>query len=301
MKQAAIYLILFMFTMVLNGQSQELDCSVRINSRQVEGSDKQVFTNMQKAIQEFMNNTKWTNYNFQIEERIECTFLFTINERIASDEFSGKLNVVVSRPVFGTSYNTSLLNWEDKAIHFYFIEDQPIEYSENAYTTNLAALLGFYANIVLGLDFDSFSKFGGTPFFEQAQNIVNMAQSDGERGWASFDSQKNRYWLAENYNNNSYAGIREANYMYHRQGLDKMQDNLDMGRSKILEAIELLERVNEQRPNLFIMQLFLEAKSDEIINIFKEASSMEKGKVVEIMKQLDPSNSSSYDKIMQEN
>lgn len=301
MKKAAFYLILFMFTMVLNGQSQELDCSVRVNSRQVEGSDKQVFTNMQKAIHEFMNNTKWTNYNFQIQERIECTFLFTINERIASDEFAGKLNVVVSRPVFGTSYNTSLLNWEDKDIHFYFIEDQPIEYSENAYTTNLAAILGFYANIVLGLDFDSFSKFGGTPFFEQAQNIVNMAQSGGERGWSSFDSQKNRYWLAENYNNNSYAGIREANYMYHRLGLDKMQDNLDMGRTKIVEALELLERVNEQRPNLFIMQLFLEAKSDEIINIFKEASSMEKSKVVEIMKQLDPANSSNYDKIMQDN
>lgn len=301
MKKAAFYLILFMFTMVLNGQSQELDCSVRVNSRQVEGSDKQVFTNMQKAIHEFMNNTKWTNYNFQIQERIECTFLFTISERIASDEFAGKLNVVVSRPVFGTSYNTSLLNWEDKDIHFYFIEDQPIEYSENAYTTNLAAILGFYANIVLGLDFDSFSKFGGTPFFEQAQNIVNMAQSGGERGWSSFDSQKNRYWLAENYNNNSYAGIREANYMYHRLGLDKMQDNLDMGRTKIVEALELLERVNEQRPNLFIMQLFLEAKSDEIINIFKEASSMEKSKVVEIMKQLDPANSSNYDKIMQDN
>ena len=301
MKKAAFYLILFMFTMVLNGQSQELDCSVRVNSRQVEGSDKQVFTNMQKAIHEFMNNTKWTNYNFQIQERIEFTFLFTINERIASDEFAGKLNVVVSRPVFGTSYNTSLLNWEDKDIHFYFIEDQPIEYSENAYTTNLAAILGFYANIVLGLDFDSFSKFGGTPFFEQAQNIVNMAQSGGERGWSSFDSQKNRYWLAENYNNNSYAGIREANYMYHRLGLDKMQDNLDMGRTKIVEALELLERVNEQRPNLFIMQLFLEAKSDEIINIFKEASSMEKSKVVEIMKQLDPANSSNYDKIMQDN
>jgi len=302
MKRAATYIILLMLTMALNNaHSQELDCSVRVNSRQVEGSDKQVFTNMQKAIHEFMNNTQWSNYNFQIEERIECTFLFTINERIASDEFSGKLNVVVSRPVFGTSYNTSLLNWEDKDVHFYFLEDQPIEYSENAYTTNLAALLSFYANIVMGLDFDSFSKFGGTPFFEQAQNIVNMAQSDGERGWASFDSQKNRYWLAENYNNNSYAGIREANYIYHRQGLDKMQDNLDMGRSKILEAIELLERVNEQRPNLFVLQLFLEAKSDEIVNIFKEAPSMEKTKVVEIMKQLDPSNSSNYDKIMQEN
>ncbi len=301
MKQATIYLIFFMVTLAMNGQSQELDCTVRVNSRQVEGSDKQVFTNMQKAIHEFMNNTKWTNYNLQIEERIECTFLFTINERIASDEFSGKLNVVVSRPVFGTSYNTSLLNWEDKDIHFYFIEDQPIEYNENTYTTNLSALLGFYANIVLGLDFDSFSKFGGTPFFEQAQNIVNLAQSDGERGWASFDGQKNRYWLAENYNNNSYAGIRETNYIYHRQGLDKMQDNLDIGRSKILEAIELLERVNEERPNLFILKLFLEAKSDEIINIFKEAPSLEKNKVVEILKQLDPSNSSNYDKIMQEN
>ena len=294
---------LFSLLLMLSGTlwAQELDCSVRVNSRQVEGSDKQVFTNMQKAIFEFMNNTKWTDYTFQVQERIECTFLFTINERIAADEFSGKLNVVVQRPVYGTSYNTPLLNWEDKDVHFYFVESQPIEYNENAYTTNLAALLSFYANIALGLDFDSFSKFGGTSYFEKAQNIVNMAQSDSERGWSSFDSQKNRYWLAENYTNNSYAGIREASYVYHRQGLDKMQDNVDIGRNKIVEAIELLKRGNEQRPNLFILQLFLEAKSDEIVEIFKEGTSMEKSKVVNIMKELDPSNSSEYDKIMQGN
>ncbi len=281
--------------------SQELDCNVRVNSRMVEGSDKEVFNNMQKAIFEFMNNTKWSDYDFQINERIECTFLFTINERIAADEFSGKLNVVVRRPVFGSSYNTPLLNWEDDNIHFYFIENQPIEFNENTYTTNLASILGFYANIILGLDFDSFSKFGGSEFFTRAQNIVSIAQSGNETGWSSFDSQKNRYWLAENYTNNSYAAIREASYIYHRQGLDKMQDNVDMGRSKIVEAIELLKVVNEQRPNLFILQLFLETKSDEIVNIFKEGTSMEKTTVVNIMKELDPANSTQYDKIMQDN
>lgn len=281
--------------------SQELDCSVRVNSRMVEGSDKEVFNNMQKAIFEFMNNTKWSDYKFQINERIECTFLFTINERISADEFSGKLNVVVRRPVFGSSYNTPLLNWEDKNIHFYFIENQPIEFNENTYTTNLASILGFYSNIILGLDFDSYSKFGGNEFFTRAQNIVSIAQSGNETGWSSFDSQKNRYWLAENYTNNSYAAIREASYLYHRKGLDKMQDNVDMGRSKVVEAIELLKVVNEQRPNLFILQLFMEAKSDEIVDIFKEGTSMEKSTVVNIMKELDPANSTQYDKIMQNN
>ncbi len=281
--------------------AQELDCSVRVNSRMVEGSDKEVFNNMQKAIFEFMNNTKWSDYEFQINERIECTFLFTINDRISADEFSGKLNVVVRRPVFGSSYNTPLLNWEDKNIHFYFIENQPIEFNENTYTTNLASILGFYANIILGLDFDSYSKFGGSEFFTRAQNIVSIAQSGNETGWSSFDSQKNRYWLAENYTNNSYAAIREASYLYHRKGLDKMQDNVDMGRSKVVEAIELLKVVNEQRPNLFILQLFMEAKSDEIVDIFKEGTSMEKTTVVNIMKELDPANSTQYDKIMQDN
>lgn len=296
-----IIILLFSAFLSFQASAQELDCNVRVNSRMVEGSDKQVFNNMQKAIFEFMNNTKWTDYKFQINERIECTFLFTIDERVSADEFTGKLNVVVRRPVFGSSYNTPLLNWEDKNIHFYFIEDQPIEFNENTYTTNLSSILAFYANIVLGLDFDSYEKFGGSEFFTRAQNIVSIAQSGNETGWSSFDSQKNRYWLAENYTNNSYAAIREASYLYHRQGLDKMQDNIDIGRSKVVEAIELLKVVNEQRPNLFILKLFLEAKSDEIVDIFKEGTSMEKTTVVNILKELDPANSSQYDKIMQDN
>lgn len=279
--------------------SQELDCNVRVNSRQVEGTDKRVFEALQKAIYEFMNNTSFTNYQYKVGERIECTLLFTINSWNRPDEFSGKLNIVVERPVFGTSYKTPLFNWVDKNIEFDYVEQQPIEFNENSYTSNLSSLMGFYAYLIIGMDFDSFKKFGGTPFFEKANNVMNLAQSSGRRGWKSFESRKNRYWLVENYLNNSYAGVREASYLYHRQGLDKMQDNLEMGRSKITEALELLQKVNQQRPNLFILKLFVETKSDELINIYKEASSMQKNKAVNILKELDPANSSSYDKIMQ--
>lgn len=297
-----IFIVSFFAFFLFNSlQSQELDCNVRVNTRQIEGTDKQVFETMQKAIFEFMNNTSFTNYPFKVGERIECTILLTISEWNRPDEFKGKLNIVARRPVFGTSYNTPLINWVDKDIQFDYVERQPIEFNENAFTSNLASLLSYYAYIFIGLDFDSFKKFGGTPFFETANNIVNLAQSSDRTGWKSFESRKNRYWLVENLMNNSYAGIREASYLYHRQGLDKMQDNLEMGRGKITEALELLQRVNEQRPNLFLLQLFIEAKSDELVNIYKKASNMQKTKAVNILKELDPANSSTYDQIMQGN
>ncbi|MEA3503679.1 MAG: DUF4835 family protein [Bacteroidota bacterium] len=300
MRISLITLIFILLTPIFSF-SQELDCSVRVNSRQVQGTDKQVFTTMQKAIFEFMNNTKWTGYNIKVQERIECTILFTITSRPSADEFIGRLNVVLRRPVFNTSYSTPLFNWVDNDVHFKYLEHEPIEFSENTYTSNLASICSFYAYLMIGLDFDSYSKFGGAPYFEKAQTIVSVAQNGNEKGWNSFDSQKNRYWLAENLLNNSYAGIRQASYLYHLKGLDKMQDNTDMGRSKITEAIELLQRVNEQRPNLFILKLFLEAKSDEIVNIYKKGSNMDKTKVVNILKDMDPANASEYQKILQNN
>lgn len=290
----AICLFAGVFTM-----AQELKCSVNVNSQQVSGTDKEIFTNMQKDIYEFMNNQNWTGYTFNVEERIECTLQFTISERVSSDEFSGTLNIVIQRPIFNTSYDSPMINWVDSDVHFYYTENEPIEFVENSYTTELSAILGFYANFILGMDFDSFSKFGGTPYFEKAMDIANMAQSNGEAGW-EYAEEKNRYWLAENYTNNSYAAIREASYIYHRLGMDKMQDNADMGRSQVVEAIELLKVVNEQRPNLFILKLFTEAKSDEMISIFKQGTSMEKTTVVEILKTLDPTHSSDYDKIVQD-
>ncbi len=293
-----ISLVSMLFFIVFLVQSQELNCRIQVNQRQVQGTaDRMVFNSMQKAMYEFMNNTKWTGYKYRYDERIECTILLMIDQRISADEFSGKMTISVRRPIYGTSYNSPIFNWLDKNVHFTFLENEPLEFNPNTYTSNLSSILAFYAYMIIGMDFDTFSKFGGTPFFEQAMNILNTAQSSNEKGWNSFDGQRNRYWLVENYLNNAYAAIREASYLYHMKGLDKMWDNLEMGRSKIVEAIELLKVVYNQRSDLFILQLFMQVKKDEIVNIFKQGTSLEKSSVVNVMREIDPANASTYDNI----
>ncbi|PID95513.1 MAG: DUF4835 domain-containing protein [Bacteroidetes bacterium] len=274
-KKLMLTLVLLFDVMLV--QSQELNCRIQVNQKQVQGTaDRMVFNSMQKAMYEFMNNTKWTGYKYRYDERIESTILLTIDRRISADEFEGRMTISVRRPIYGTSYNSPTFNWLDKDIHFTFLENEPLEFNENSYSSNLSSILAFYAYMIIGMDFDSFSKFGGTPFFEKAMNILNTAQSGNEKGWNAFDGQKNRYWLVENYLNNAYAAIREASYIYHLNGLDKMWDNLEMGRSKIVEAIELLKVVYNQRSDLFILQLFMQVKRDEIVNIFKKGTSLEK-------------------------
>ncbi len=282
-------------------KAQEINCQVSVSARQVEGSEKEVFRTLQTAIYEFMNNRKWSPYSFKIEERIECTILINITERISTDEFKGTLNIVLRRPVFKTNYNSVMLNHVDRDFQFSYVEFEPLEFSETTFTSNLTSTLAFYTYIFLGLDFDSFQKFGGTPFYEKAQSIVNAAQNAAEPGWKAFEGTKNRYWLLENLTNSSYAPLREFLYKYHRQGLDMMFDNLETGRSNIAEALKLLERANQERPGLFLTQLILEAKRDEIISIFSEAGPMEKPEVVNILKEIDPANSSKYQKIMSGN
>ncbi len=282
-------------------KAQEINCQVSVSARQVEGSEKEVFRTLQTAIYEFMNNRKWSPYSFKIEERIECTILINITERISTDEFKGTLNIVLRRPVFKTNYNSVMLNHVDRDFQFSYVEFEPLEFSETTFTSNLTSTLAFYTYIFLGLDFDSFQKFGGTPFYEKAQSIVNAAQNATEPGWKAFEGTKNRYWLLENLTNSSYAPLREFLYKYHRQGLDMMFDNLETGRSNIAEALKLLERANQERPGLFLTQLILEAKRDEIISIFSEAGPMEKPEVVNILKEIDPANSSKYQKIMSGN
>ncbi len=282
-------------------KAQEINCQVSVSARQVEGSEKEVFRTLQTAIYEFMNNRKWSPYSFQIEERIECTILINITERISTDEYKGTLNIVLRRPVFKTNYNSVMLNHVDRDFQFSYVEFEPLEFSETTFTSNLTSTLAFYTYIFLGLDFDSFQKFGGTPFYEKAQSIVNAAQNAAESGWKAFEGTKNRYWLLENLTNSSYAPLREFLYKYHRQGLDMMFDNVETGRSNIAEALKLLERANQERPGLFLTQLILEAKRDEIISIFSEAGPMEKPEVVNILKEIDPANSSKYQKIMSGN
>lgn len=278
--------------------AQEIYCNVQINTQQVEGTDKKVFETLRTAIFEFINNRQWTNYNFRIEERIECTILINVKARLSSDEFDAELNMALKRPIYNSAYNSTTLNYIDKDFKFKYVEYQPLEFVENTFTSNLTSVLAYYMYIFLGMDFDSYMLYGGTPYFEKAENIVNAAQTSGQTGWKSFESQKNRFWLVENFMNPSYQPIRKFMYEYHRLGLDVMYDDANKGRAAILKSMQYLEQVKEGWPNLFVMQLIIDAKSDEFINVFSEGSATEKTKAVNILKKLDPANSSKYDEIM---
>jgi len=278
--------------------AQEIYCDVQINTQQVEGTDKKVFETLRTAIFEFINNRQWTNYDFNIEERIECTILINVTARLSSDEFDAELNMALKRPIYNSAYNSTTLNYIDKDFKFKYVEYQPLEFVENTFTSNLTSVLAYYVYIFLGMDFDSYTLYGGTPYFEKAENIVNAAQTSGQTGWKSFESQKNRFWLVENFMNPSYQPIRKFMYEYHRQGLDVMYDDANKGRAAILKSMQYLEQVKEGWPNLFIMQLIIDAKSDEFINVFSEGSATEKTRAMNILKKLDPANSSKYDEIM---
>ncbi len=281
------------------GSSQEFLCQVTVNSPQVEGTEKKVFQTLQSELYEFVNNRKWTNYVYKPEERIECSIMITVTDRPSSDQFSAKVNVILQRPVYKTSYNTNLLNLVDKDFNFKYVEYQPLDYNDDAYTSNLTSLVAYYLYVMLGVDADTFTPNGGTPYYEKARSVVNAAQNSADRGWKAYESLKNRYWLVENLMNNSYSQFRDGLYSYHRTGLDLMGENMDLGRSGINDCLEGIQRVNREKNGLYIVQLFIDAKRDELINVYSQASPMEKTKAVNILKEIDPANSSKYQQIMQ--
>jgi len=297
MYKYALGLLLSLFSFLLH--AQEFNCQVQVSSAQIEGTEKKVYQTLQQALYEFINNRKWTNLAYKPEERIECTILITVNERVSSDMFKGKLNLVLQRPVYKTSYNSTVFNYVDKDFDFNYLESQNLEYSPDAFTSNLTSVIAFYLNIFLGIDADTFTKYGGTPYFEKAQAIVNTAQNVPEKGWKAFESQKNRYWLVENLLNSSYSGVREGLYDYHRLGLDVMTENIELGRSGVTDCIDQFQKANRSRPGLFLLQLMLDAKRDEIINIYSEAAPQDKVKVMAVLKEIDPANSAKYQKIME--
>ena len=291
-------LITFLLLHIFTIKGQELKCTISVTAPSIAGTDRTVYETMQQALYEFMNSRQWTNYKFTMDERIDVNILITIQERISTDEFRGNMQIQARRPVYKTSYNSTLLNTIDNDIQFKYVEQQPIEFAENTHTSNLTSLLAYYTYIVLGLDFDSFSKSGGTPFYEKAQTIVINAQNAPEKGWKAFESQRNRYWLVENLLNSQYAPVRDAIYTYHRLGLDAMYDNVELGRASVTAALELLQKVHRQKPGSFLMQVFFSAKADEFVNIYTEAPPMEKPRVVNILREIDPTNTNKYQKIL---
>ncbi len=291
-------ILFFVILMALKGFSQDIFCTVQIQTPKIQGVDPSIFDALKTSVYEFMNNRKWSTYNFKTEERIECTMVLTIEKAVSSDEFNATLNLVQQRPVFNTDYQTVLLNMVDKDIHFHYTPLQNMEFADNTYTNNLTSILAFYAYTMLGMDFDSFSEQGGTPFFQKANDVVTAAQNSNEKGWGSFDGTKTRYSLIKNLLNSSYADLRTFNYRYHRLGLDVMSKDVMKGRAEINTSLNLLKNVYKKRPGLYLLQIIVEAKRDEMINIFKDGDPAEKNNFITIMKDIDPANGSKYNRVM---
>ena len=293
-----IILFIFFVFVLKTSFSQELNCKIQVVSDQIQGTDKHVFETLQTAIFEFMNNKKWTNETFKNIERIDCNILINISQRISTEEFKGTFQVQSRRPVFKSSYTSVLLNNNDVDFQFKYQDGQPLEFTETSHLSNLTSVLAYYAYIIIGLDYDSFSLDGGTPYLQKALTIVNNAQSSGDFGWKAFDGNKNRYWLVNNMLDASFVPIRETMYKYHRLGLDVMADNKDGGRAAISETLENLKQVHSIKPLSYNMQVFFNAKADEIVNIYAGGFADEKAKIINLLNEIDPTNSNKYQKIL---
>jgi len=304
MKKSLFYIIVpvILSGLSFNLFSQELNCNVQVSAQKVQGSNRQVFINMQKDIYEFMNNTVWTNMVIGYAERIDCNLLINITEQLSADEFRGTLQVQLRRPVFNTTYNTTMLNFIDNNFQFRYVEFQPLEFDPSTHRSNLVSVLAYYAYIIIGIDADSFAPEGGTEYFQIAEKIVTNAQNAPEPGWKPYDGSRNRnrYWLVKNILDKEYAGVRKFLYEYHLNGLDRMESKIGEARINIVESLRLIQETYRKKPDpfMYFLQIILDAKSDEIVNIFSEAFPEEKGRVVEILTEIDPANKSKYQKIL---
>lgn len=300
MRKTGFILLLLLLSMKL--WSQELRCNVQVVSQQIQGSNKQVFETLQNAIYEFMNNRVWTNHVYTMEERIECNLMFNITEQLSADDFRGTLTIQARRPVFNTNYYTTTLNFVDNSIRFKYVEFSPLEFDLNSHQSNLTSILAFYAYYILGLDYDSFSLYGGSTFFTNAEKIVINAQNAAEKGWKPMDdvAHKNRYWLVKDMLDPDYEPVRTFNYNYHRLGLDVMDEKVVEGRAEITNSLELLRTVYRKKPDpyMYLLRLVFDSKVDEIVNVYTESYPEERNRAHEILTEVDKPNANKYKAIL---
>ena len=281
--------------------SQELNCNVQVSAQKIQGSNRQVFESMQRDIYEFMNNTVWTNHVFSYAERIDCNIIINLTDQFSADEFRGTIQVQLKRPIFNTTYNSTMLNFMDNNFQFRYVEFQPLEFDPNSYRSSLVSVLAYYAYMIIGFDYDSYSTLGGTEFFQVAEKIVTNAQNASEPGWKPYDGSrnKNRYWLVKNTLDKEYEGVRRFIHEYNINGLDKMESRTAEARTSIAESLKLLLEVYRAKPDpfMYLLQVILESKADELVNIFSEAFPEEKSRVIQILIEIDPGNKTKYEKI----
>ena len=292
--------ILFLLMFSYQANAQELNCRVSVNYSNLSNTPTPVFQALQKDITAFLNERKWTNHTYDINEKIECNFLITITEYNGLDKFTGTVQINLSRPVYYTSYNSPLFTFKENEgkLVFNYLEGQPLEYIENQATSNLTQVLAYYAYIILGYDYDTFSPLGGTEYFRKAFRIVLNAQSAGYEGWSASDNKQNsRYNLIDALLDKRFENLRLGEYYWHRQGLDLVPKDPESGRKKMLEALKYIQRSERAKSNSLLVSLFFTAKSDEIVNVFSASPANEKTEVMRILKEMDASNATKYEKI----
>ena len=283
--------------------AQEINCKVTVNSDQIEGTNKQVFETIQKAIEEYMNHNRWTNMTYAEHEKIECSMLIVVKS-VTGDSYRCDMTLQSRRPVYGTTYTTPLLNFKDNAFNFTYQEFDRIEFQQNQFTTNLTAMLAYYCYLIIGHDQDSFQRLGGTPFFQQCEEIANTCQSANmdnaeQKGWRAFESNRNRYALINNLIDEAFKKYRNFYYEYHRLGLDEMVNNVTNGRARIADGMPVLKEAYRARPATYVVNTFLDAKAEELVDIFSKGTDKEKKTVYDILMDIDPTRQNTYDKILE--
>jgi Domain of unknown function (DUF4835) len=298
--QIRIALILALFFPCLLAAQGELNATVRVLSPQLQRTDRKVMDQLELSLRDWLNNTKWSKDAFSTEERIKCTFLMTIVTEGENNSFTAQLSVQATRPVFGSNYDTPVFAYLDEDFNFIYEQNQQIDFiPDNSENTNLAAVFAFYVYTILGMEYDSFSAYGGENFFQQAQQIiVDVQNSTTNRtpGWrpAASDKNRSRYWLAENMVSPRLRGLRLVAYNYHRLGLDRMSENVEEGRTAIASALEEVEKANLAYLNAMAIQLFSQVKRDEIVEMMKNATLQQRQRIFQIMTKVDPANTPRY-------
>lgn len=296
-----IILIIILFS-VNSIHAQELRARVSVISNRVASSvNKNVFQTLKTALNDFINNGKWSNDNFKTNEKIDCSFLLNVESTGDPDVYKASLTIQSARPVFNSTYLSPVVNYQDNDLIFKYAEFQQLTFSETRVSgsdplaSNLTAVIAYWIDIILGFDYDSFSPTGGNVYFQKAQSIVNNApEGRGINGWKAFDGTRNRYWLAENLLNSRYNLFHEALYTYYRKGMDHMYDNENLGRSEILNALNLLNTFNNDNPNTMILPFFFQAKTQELIRIFSKAPPQDKSRARELLQRLDITSGNKY-------
>lgn len=284
--------IVFLFCMSVH--SQELNCSVKINAQALTNSDQPIFKTLQKSLGDFVNTTKWTNKKFKESEKIDCTIFITVTS-YGSDQFVGTLQVGSSRPVFGSTYLSPVLNFNDKDFNFRYVEFENLFFNPNSFDSNLISVIAFYANIIIGLDADTYEYNGGKEYYQQAQQIVNIAQQSNFRGWSQNDGgSQNRFFLVNDLMSGTFDPIKLAMYDYHIGGLDLMSEDAAKGKEGVKQSLLTLNKIHAIRPNSFLTRIFFDAKSDEILSVFSGGPQVKVADLVDNLNRVSPLNASKW-------